>query len=136
MTSLAVVQGSDAEFRPPGTFRHVVRVTACWFTPPLGSAGPLSWGALEKKNMLQKELSQADFKKPKHQTRRFVQTVTSLQMFRVAHAVMQTIAVTEQKPAVWAPPPAASDAEAVASPSAAMKTAVMSQTKLSGFAAR
>lgn len=46
-------------------------------------------------------------------------------MFRVARAVVQTIAVTQQKPGVWAPPPTASDAEAVASPSAAVKTAVM-----------
>lgn len=34
-----------------------------------------------------------------------------------------------------APPPAANDAEFVASPSAATKIAVMSQTKLRGFAA-
>lgn len=35
-----------------------------------------------------------------------------------------------------APPPAANEAEFVASPSAAMKIAVMSQTKLCGFADR
>lgn len=61
-------------------------------------------------------------------------------MFRVACTAMQTIVVREQSHRLMseqpAPPPAADDAEFVASPPAAMTIAVMSQTKLCGFAAR